>query len=89
MLTIWSANISTVFSENFLPQYTNKSSKLGPSKSRTSTLSSPSTPDHLMPGIPPDQHYTNNINTRNPVPEILYPKFIQIRRKNKQYILPP
>ena len=52
-LTIWSANISTVFNENFLPQYTKRSSRLGPSKSRTSTLSSPSIPDHFMLGIPP------------------------------------
>lgn len=53
--TIWSASIKTVFNENFLPQYTKRSSRLGPSKSRTSTLSSPLTPDHFIPGIPPER----------------------------------
>lgn len=57
-VTIWSANINTVFNENFLPQYTKRSSRLGPSKSRTRTLSSPLTPDHFMPGMPPAVRYS-------------------------------
>lgn len=60
IVTIWSANSKTLLSENFLPQYTNKSSRLGPSKSRTSTLSSPSIPDHFMPGIPPKKTHAQS-----------------------------
>jgi hypothetical protein len=42
----------TVFKENFLLQKLKRSSRLGPNKSRTKTLYSPSTPNHLMFGIP-------------------------------------
>ena len=41
-----------VLSEKLLPQYTSRSSRLGPRRSRIRTLSSASTPDHLMFEIP-------------------------------------
>lgn len=51
-LTIWSASISTVLTENLRLQKLNRSSRLGPSRSMTITLYSPSTPYHRRLGIP-------------------------------------
>ena len=50
--TSWSASISTVFSENLRLQKLNKSSRLGPSKSSTMMLYSPSTPNQRTLGMP-------------------------------------
>ncbi len=52
MRTIWSASMSTVLTENFRLQKLKRSSKLGPSRSMTMTLYSPSTPYHRRLGMP-------------------------------------
>ena len=51
-LTIWSASMTTVLTENLRLQKLKRSSKLGPNKSMTITLYSPSTPYHLRLGMP-------------------------------------
>lgn len=50
--TSWSANIKTVFSDNFRLQKLNKSSNDGPKRSMTMMLYSPSTPYHRTFGMP-------------------------------------
>lgn len=51
-LTIWSASMSTLFTVSFLLQKLNRSSKLGPSRSITMTLYSPSIPYQRRFGMP-------------------------------------
>eukprot|EP00983_Pelagomonas_calceolata_P054091 1143560-Pelagomonas_calceolata.AAC.8 len=50
--TIWSASMMTVLMENLRLQKLKRSSRLGPSRSMTMTLYSPSTPYHFKAGIP-------------------------------------
>ena len=48
----WSASSKTVFNENFLPQKTYRSSKLGPNISMTIIWKGPSFPNQIISGNP-------------------------------------
>lgn len=54
--TSWSASINTVLRLNLRLQYWNRSSRLGPRRSITITLYSPSLPKYRTSGIPTDTH---------------------------------
>lgn len=76
----------TVLRDNFLLQKLNKSSRLGPSKSITRTLYSPSTPDHFAFGIPASKlkianqkHLTQVNNSNKMIQSSKIHKFIKMR----------
>ena len=85
--TIWSASIKTVFKENFLPQKLNRSSRLGPNKSITRTLYSPSIPYHLTFGIPAAK--TNKKKKFAMMNKKSRKTCSKQSKKKKNFILPP
>ena len=84
---MWSASISTVFTVNLLLQKLKRSSKLGPSRSMTITLYSPSIPYHRRFGIPAATvgywyQQLHEVTPTEPVHDVLTPalkNFVQFR----------